>query len=1251
MKNKRNVLLVFALLVISSLLFSASGINRDEHFIPIYQNNPITPMTIYVTEALIDGVNIGADDEIGIFDGDNCVASAVLTGEIINYVAISVSADDPDTPELEGFIEGNSIIFKLWNSTTSMEIIDVAVTYQSGGNIFLPNETASVALSGTSPGENHAPMADAGEDQSVEINELVTLDGSGSYDEDGDEITFLWTPPVSITLNDNTSENPTFTAPVVLEDTDYEFVLIVNDGELNSAPDAVIITVIAPNQAPVADAGEDQAVNEGDFVSLDGSDSFDPDGDNLTYLWTAPEGITLDDNTSITPGFTAPEVLEDTEYVFSLVVNDGEFNSNIDEVVINVLNLIIPLPPVADAGNNQIVNEFAIVTLDASASYDPNGDAITFIWTAPAGIVLDDVTSVNPTFTAPDVEDSEQFVIELEVSDGDLTDTDSVIITVNNENHFVPVYSGSPINPMNFYVTQAIIDGNNMVQGDEIGIFDGELCVGAGVLDGQIVSNFAMVASADDPVTPEIDGFIAGNNIIFKLWDSANSIEVTDISVTIQSGNTTFTPSGTSVVALAGTTPGGNHPPIANAGDDQTVIEEEIVQLDGSDSYDPDGDNLTFLWTAPEGITLVNPTTANPIFTAPQVDEDTDYEFILVVNDGEMNSSPDAVIITVENYIINIAPVSDAGEDQEVNEGILVSLDGSGSYDPNGDNLTFLWTAPEGITLNNSTSITPSFTAPLVDENTEYLFSLEVSDGELNDTDEVIINVLNVTTPQAPIADAGVNQIVFETDLVTLDGSASYDPEGETLAYLWTAPSDITLSDPAVVNPTFIAPEVGEDTNYTIILSVFDGTLWSEEDEVIITVQDIPQQAHFSTIWSGNPYQAMNIYVTSAILDGQDLDLNDEIGVYDNGNCVGLIILTEPIGDYVTFVASADDPSTPEVDGFISGNDVLFRLWDYDNQIEISDVTTVFQQGSVFAPMGMSVVSLNAATPGQNHAPVADAGDNQSVAIEEVVQLDGSASYDPDGDVITYLWTAPEGITLDDPTSVTPTFTAPNVINNEEFQITLVVNDGEFNSSPDAVIITVLSGNTPPVADAGEDQTVYENSLVTLDGSASYDPDSDEITYLWTAPFGISLDDNTSINPTFTAPELEEDTDFTFSLIVNDGEDNSIADEVIITVQNSNQHFMTIWSGNPYQPMNIYITAATIDGLNATTNCVGVYILEEEISSYVSFIASADDPSTPDIDGFIGGNEMTFQLWDASEVIVVDNVVATNQSGDSVLIM
>ncbi len=92
-----------------------------------------------------------------------------------------------------------------------------------------------------------------------------------------------------------------------------------------------------------------------------------------------------------------------------------------------------------------------------------------------------------------------------------------------------------------------------------------------------------------------------------------------------------------------------NQAPVANAGNNQTVDEGQLVTLDGSHSSDPNNDQLTYKWTVPSGITISSITSANPTFIAPYINQETQYTFGLVVNDGIVNSAPVTVKVTVRN--------------------------------------------------------------------------------------------------------------------------------------------------------------------------------------------------------------------------------------------------------------------------------------------------------------------------------------------------------------------------------------------------------------------------------------------------------------------------------------------------------------------------------------------------------------------------------------------------------------------------
>ena len=124
--------------------------------------------------------------------------------------------------------------------------------------------------------------------------------------------------------------------------------------------------------------------------------------------------------------------------------------------------------------------------------------------------------------------------------------------------HFAPAYldfSTNPYNPMNIYVTSATIDGTDLVTGDEIGIFDGNTCVGVGVVSGTIsTTNMLNIsASQQDPSESSDVGFTPGNDIILRFWDASIYKEGIVSTVTYLEGAATFSSLGSSYVSLSST--------------------------------------------------------------------------------------------------------------------------------------------------------------------------------------------------------------------------------------------------------------------------------------------------------------------------------------------------------------------------------------------------------------------------------------------------------------------------------------------------------------------------------------------------------------------------------------------------------------------------------------------------------------------------------------------------------------------------
>jgi hypothetical protein len=190
-----------------------------------------------------------------------------------------------------------------------------------------------------------------------------------------------------------------------------------------------------------------------------------------------------------------------------------------------------------------------------------------------------------------------------------------------------------------------------------------------------------------------------------------------------------------------------------------------------------------------------------------------------------------------------------------------------------------------------------------------------------------------------------------------------------------------------------------------------------------------------------------------------------------------------------------------------------------------------------------------------NTAPVADAGIDQNVTVNALVTLDGSGSYDPDGHLLSaYSWQQTGGPTviLNGSTTDHPTFTAPAEPATLIFALTVTDEYGLPDPTPDEVMVTVSSSdNAPPVADAGTDQNVAVNALVTLDGSGSYDPDGHlPLSYSWqqTGGTAVVLNGSTTDHPTFTAPAVPSVLAFALSVTDAFGLSDLTPDQVKVTV-------------------------------------------------------------------------------------------------------
>ncbi len=379
--------------------------------------------------------------------------------------------------------------------------------------------------------------------------------------------------------------------------------------------------------------------------------------------------------------------------------------------------------------------------------------------------------------------------------------------------------------------------------------------------------------------------------------------------------------------------------PVADAGQNQTIPFEGEVVLDGSGSYDPDGDALTYSWSfdsLPDGSALgeglPSPNNSGEA-VRPSFAPDTigTYVLGLTVSDGTQTSAPDYVVITIEEP--ETLPVADAGADQSVPVGATVTLDGSRSYDPDGLTLSYAWSvvqAPEGSavstdTLSGGDGAAPSFTA---DAKGAYILDLVVSNGLASSAPDAV----NVTTTGAdgvPTANAGADIAGYDCTTIQLDASASADPDGDALSYYWEvqsvpAGSSVTgddLSDPSAPDPTLYADIAG---TYELSVTVYDGTSWSVPDTVRLELAE--------RTYNSPPVISIAPYPT---LSGGEVTCEESGYSYDCEQCGDQVITN--LGDYVTITDADNDPYTVHW-GLSVGNGTISDPTDVNTTIILEDI-------------------------------------------------------------------------------------------------------------------------------------------------------------------------------------------------------------------------------------------------------------------------------------------------------------------------
>jgi len=301
-------------------------------------------------------------------------------------------------------------------------------------------------------------------------------------------------------------------------------------------------------------------------------------------------------------------------------------------------------------------------------------------------------------------------------------------------------------------------------------------------------------------------------------------------------------------------------------------------------------------------------------------------------------------------------PRARAGNDRTVTVNDTISFDASSSYDPNGDDISYKWDfdLSDGLDWDSTEAVS----SHVFNVSGTYTVTLNVSDSTYHSYDTVHVEVIE---EMPPVARAGDDLTVQRSEIITLNGTLSSDPNGDTLTYHWDF-GDESDAEGSVVSHSYDEP--GE---YIVNLTVSDA-LFESSDELTVTV-----------MYNQPPVARINM-----------------IG---------------KIGLGVSLTFSGVDSYDPE------GEKIVSFTWDFGNGTELngSVVSHKFDTpGNKTVKLLVSdgedegLAYLNISIP-ENQPPIANAGVDFEQYTGKKINFDGSGSADPEGLELTYYWDFGDG--------------------------------------------------------------------------------------------------------------------------------------------------------------------------------------------------------------------------------------------------
>ncbi len=1011
------------------------------------------------------------------------------------------------------------------------------------------------------------------------------------------------------------------------KDNIYEVTVRASDGNLTSTLD-VLVTVTNVNEAPAIIGLASIKYPENSTETVGTYTASDPESDDMTWSVAGTDAARFTISTSGELSFKASKDYEkpndgnkDNEYEVTVRASDGNLMPTLD-VLVTVTNVDEPETD-ADAETTVTnVNEGPVITGLAAIKYpenstetvgtytasDPEDGAVTWslIGTDAARFTIS--TSGGLAFRAPkdyekpnDGNKDNVYEVTVRASDGNLTSTLDVLVTVTNVNEALIISGLAAIkHPENGVGTVATYTAS-----------DPESDAVTWSVAGTDAARFTISASGElafksprDYEKPN-DGNKDNEYEVTVRASDGNLMSTLDVLVTVTNMNEAPVITGLALIKYP---------------------ENSTETVGTYTASDPESDAVTWSVAGTDAARFTISASGELAFKSPRDYEkpndgnkDNEYEVTVRASDGNLMSALD-VLVTVTN--VNEAPAITGLASIKYSENNTGTVGTYTASDPESDDVTWSLAGTDAARFIISTSGELSFKSPRDyekpnDGNKDNIYEVTVraSDGNLTSTLDVLVTVTNVDEPETD-ADAeatvtNVNEGPVITGLAAINypensvGTvATYtasDPESDAVTWSMagTDAARFTISTSGELafkaSKDYEKPNDGnKDNEYEVTVRASDGNLTSTLDVVVtVTNVDEPETDADAEATVTNVNEALIISGLAAIK-------YPENGV----GTVATYTASDPEGDGVTWSVAGTDAARFTIS---DAGELNFKSpRDYENPNDgnkdnIYEVTVRASDGNFMSTLDVVVTVTNV-----NEAPAITGLAAIKYPENGVGTVATYTASDPEGDAVTWSLAGTDAHRFTISASGELSFKAskdyekPNDGNKDnEYEVTVRASDGNLMSTLD-VVVTVTNVNEGPVITGLAAIKYPENGVGTVGTYTASDPESDAVTWSVAGTDAARFKISTSGELAFKSPRDYEKP--------NDGNKDNIYE---VTVRASD--------GNLTSTLNVLVTVTNVNEALIISGLASIKYAENSTETVGTYTAS--DPESGAVTWSLAGTD------------------------------